>query len=186
MDRLGDKSGRRILRSLEKSREVPFERVLFALGIRYVGASVAKILARTLGSIEALASADRAGLTAIDEIGESIADSVTEYFAQAKHLELIARLKAYGLQFSCEISDEPRTGPLSGKTIVISGVFARHSREEYKQMIERLGGRNAGSISAKTSFVLAGENMGPAKAEKALALGVPLMSEDEFLKNISS
>ena len=186
LERLGEKSGRRILRSLEKSREVPFERVLFALGIRYVGATVAKKLAGTLGSIQALASADKAQLMAIDEIGESIADSVIAYFAQAKHMELIERLKAYGLQFECEVASEPATGPLMGKTIVISGVFAKHSREEYKQMIERLGGKNAGSISSKTSFVLAGENMGPAKAEKAQALGVPLMSEDEFLKNISS
>ena len=186
LERLGEKSGRRILRSLEKSREVPFERVLFALGIRYVGATVAKKLAGTLGSIQALASADKAQLMAIDEIGESIADSVIAYFAQAKHMELIERLKAYGLQFECEVASEPATGPLMGKTIVISGVFAKHSREEYKQMIERLGGKNAGSISSKTSLVLAGENMGPAKAEKAQALGVPLMSEDEFLKNISS
>ena len=125
-------------------------------------------------------------LQEVEGIGEVMAKSIISYFHDEKNHQIVERLRGYGLQFALSTLNAPVSNKLEGKSIVISGVFAHHSREEYKQMIERLGGKNVGSISAKTSFVLAGENMGPAKAEKAQALGVPLMSEDEFLKNIQS
>ena len=164
---------------------MPFERVLFALGIRYVGATVAKRLARAFCNVDALMSATIEQLVAIDEIGERIAASVINYFSNPANVELINRLRAAGLKF--EIEEEVlhnRTNILAGKSIVISGVFAHHSRDEYKDMIEQNGGKNVGSVSKSTSFILAGENMGPSKLEKAQKLNISLVSEAEFLEMI--
>ena len=180
---MGAKSAENIVQALKGSLEVPFERVLFALGIRFVGATVAKRLARTFGSIDALMSASLEELVSVDEIGERIATSVKDYFSKECNKMLVARLKEVGLKFSVgkEIVEE-RTDILKGLSIVISGVFMHHSRDEYKDMIENNGGKNVGSVSKTTSFILAGENMGPAKLEKANKLGVRLVSEEEFLE----
>jgi DNA ligase (NAD+) len=180
-----EKSATKIVKAIEQSKNVPFERVVFALGIRFVGETVAKRIARTFNNIEELESASFETLIAIDEIGERIANSIVAYFANPANRELVNRLKGYGLQM--ERSEEAigeRTDKLAGKSIVISGVFAHHSRDEYKELIERHGGKNVGSISSKTSFILAGENMGPAKLEKAQKLGVSIVNEDDFLKMI--
>lgn len=185
LDRLGDKSGRKILTSLEKSKSVPFERVLYSLGIRYVGETVAKKLASALENIDNIMSATAAELACIDEIGEVIAQSVEDYFKEPTNRELVERLRSYGLQM--EISKDKaalKTDKLSGKIIVISGTFEKHSREELKELIELNGGKNSSSISSKTSFILAGDNMGPAKEEKANKLGIKMISEDEFLELI--
>lgn len=185
LDRLGDKSGRKILTSLEKSKSVPFERVLYSLGIRYVGETVAKKLASALENIDKIMSATAAELACIDEIGEVIAQSVEDYFKEPTNRELVERLRSYGLQM--EISKDKaalKTDKLSGKIIVISGTFEKHSREELKELIELNGGKNSSSISSKTSFILAGDNMGPAKEEKANKLGIKMISEDEFLELI--
>lgn len=183
LPRMGAKSAENIVQALKDSLEVPFERVLFALGIRFVGATVAKRLARTFGSIDALMSASLEELVSVDEIGERIAASVKDYFSKECNKMLVARLKEVGLKFSVgkEIVEE-RTDILKGLSIVISGVFMHHSRDEYKDMIENNGGKNVGSVSKTTSFILAGENMGPAKLEKANKLGVRLVSEEEFLE----
>ncbi len=183
LPRMGAKSAENIVQALKGSFEVPFERVLFALGIRFVGATVAKRLARTFGSIDALMSASLEELVSVDEIGERIATSVKDYFSKECNKMLVARLKEVGLKFSVgkEIVEE-RTDILKGLSIVISGVFMHHSRDEYKDMIENNGGKNVGSVSKTTSFILAGENMGPAKLEKANKLGVRLVSEEEFLE----
>lgn len=183
LPRMGAKSAENIVQALKDSFEVPFERVLFALGIRFVGATVAKRLARTFGSIDALMSASLEELVSVDEIGERIATSVKDYFSKECNKMLVARLKEVGLKFSVgkEIVEE-RTDILKGLSIVISGVFMHHSRDEYKDMIENNGGKNVGSVSKTTSFILAGENMGPAKLEKANKLGVRLVSEEEFLE----
>jgi DNA ligase (NAD+) len=180
-----EKSAAKIVKAIEQSKNVPFERVVFALGIRFVGETVAKRIARTFNNIEELESASFETLIAIDEIGERIANSIVTYFANPANRELVNRLKGYGLQM--ERSEEAigeRTDKLAGKSIVISGVFAHHSRDEYKELIERHGGKNVGSISSKTSFILAGENMGPTKLEKAQKLGVSIVSEEDFLKMI--
>ncbi len=183
LERWAEKSARNLIRSLEESRQVPFERVLFGLGIRYVGETVAKRLAAAFHSIEALGKATFEELTAVDEIGDRIARSVLDYFADEKNRTLIARLKEYGLRMAIDEGTlAERSDKLSGLTIVISGTFARHSRDEYKAMIERNGGKNSGSVSGKTDYILAGENMGPAKLEKAAKLGVKIIHEDEFLK----
>ncbi len=175
-------SAKKVLQSIEDSKQVPFERVLFAIGIRFVGEIAAKTLARFYGSMDAVASATLDSLLQINGIGEVIAQSVIRYYADEKNQRFIARLREHGLQMSLTTDElDARTDILSGQGIVISGVFQHHSRDEYKAIIERNGGRNVGSISAKTSFVLAGENMGPAKLEKAQKLGVKIMSEDEFL-----
>ena len=182
LPRMGEKSALNIVGAAVASLQVPFERVLFALGIRFVGATVAKRLARSFGNIDALMAATFEQLTAVDEIGERIAGAVRGFFANAANLELVERLKAAGLKF--EIEEEQavgRTDLLKGQSIVISGVFTHHSRDEYKEMIERNGGKNVGSVSKSTSFILAGENMGPSKLEKAQKMGVRLVSEDEFL-----
>ena len=173
---------KKILQSVADSRQVPFERVLFAIGIRFVGEIAAKALARHFGSMEALAAASVDDLLQVGGIGMVIAESVRAYFHDPSNRDFVSRLAAHGLQMQLsEAHRQAQSDRLSGKSVVISGVFARHSRDEYKTLIEQHGGRNVGSISAKTSFVLAGENMGPAKLEKARKLGVPLMSEDEFL-----
>lgn len=185
LERLGDKSGRKILASLEKSKTVPFERVLFALGIRYVGETVAKKLASALENIDNVISATAADLACIDEIGEVIAQSVEDYFKEPANCELVERLRSYGLQM--EISKEKaalKTDKLAGKIIVISGTFEKYSREQLKELIELNGGKNSSSISSKTDFILAGANMGPAKEEKANKLGIKMINEDEFLELI--
>ena len=185
LPRMGTKSAENIISAVRESLNVPFERVLFALGIRFVGATVAKRLARTFQSIEKIMEADAATLTAVDEIGERIAGSVVDFFAVESNRELVASLQAAGVRFTAdEESNEGRSEGLKGMTIVISGVFEKHSRDEYKNMIEMHGGKNAGSVSKSTSFILAGANMGPAKLEKAQKLNVPLKSEDEFLEMI--
>ena len=186
LEGLGEKSALSIVHGIEDSKKVPFERVLFAIGIRFVGETVAKILARAFKSMEALENASMEQLTAVNEIGTKIAQSIVSFFADERSRALVNRLKEFGLQM--ELAQEEQEGGsdlLKDKTIVISGVFNYHSRDEYKALIERHGGKNSGSISAKTSFVLAGDNMGPAKREKAQELGVRLVSENEFLEMIN-
>ncbi len=186
LEGLGEKSGVSIVHGIEDSKKVPFERVLFAIGIRFVGETVAKILARAFKSMEALENATMEQLTAVNEIGVKIAQSIVTFFADERSRALVNRLKGFGLQM--ELAQEEQEGGsdlLKDKIIVISGVFNYHSRDEYKALIERHGGKNSGSISAKTSFVLAGDNMGPAKREKAQELGVRLVSENEFLEMIN-
>ena len=185
LERMGYKSAENIIRSIERSREVPFERVLFAIGIRFVGETVAKKLARAFGSMERIENATFDELIAVDEIGEKIAQSILRFFANEQCRALVARLKDAGLQMEIVVDETiERTDKLAGKSIVISGVFAQHSRNEYKAMIEQHGGINVSSISSKTSFILAGRDMGPAKLEKAQKLGVPIVSEEEFLAMI--
>lgn len=186
LPRLGAKSAENVVAALAQSRQVPFERVLFALGIRYVGATVAKRLARAFGDIDSLIAATIPQLTAVDEIGERIATSVKAYFEKPANMELVARLREAGLKFRLEEEvTSNRTDILAGKSIVISGVFTHHSRDEYKEIIEQNGGKNVSSVSKSTSFILAGENMGPSKLEKAQKLNVKVMSEDEFLALLS-
>jgi len=182
LERLGNKSALNIKSSVEKSKEVPFERVVFALGIRFVGETVAKKLAFAFKNMETLEKATYDELIAVEEIGGRIAQSVLNYFADEKSVAIIDRLKQYGVQMSLSEEKLQAAGDtLKDMTIVISGTFGYHSRDEYKTMIERLGGKNSGSVSSKTTFILAGENMGPEKLKKAESLGVKVMSEDEFL-----
>ena len=185
LERMGYKSAENIIRSIERSREVPFERVLFAIGIRFVGETVAKKLARAFGSMERLENATFDELIAVDEIGEKIAQSILRFFANDQCRTLVTRLKEAGLQMEIVVDETiERTDRLAGKSIVISGVFVQHSRNEYKAMIELHGGTNVSSISSKTSFILAGRDMGPAKLEKAQKLGVLIINEEEFLEMI--
>ena len=185
LERMGKKSAVNIMEGLRASKEVPFERVLFALGIRFVGETTAKTLAKAFRSIDALASTSLDDLMQVDEIGARIAQSILQYFADARNREIIERLREAGVQMQMAEQDSSEyTDKLAGKSIVISGVFAHHSRDEYKNLIEKNGGKNVGSISKKTSFILAGENMGPSKLEKAEKLGIPIVSEDEFLQMI--
>lgn len=186
LDRMGQKSAENIVNGIAASRSVPFERVLFALGIRFVGETVAKKIARSFKSIDEVEQATLETLVNIDEIGEKIAQSIVSYFGNPLNRNLVERLKEAGLQFSRSEEDlSGYTDKLAGQSIVISGVFEHHSRDEYKEMIERNGGKNVGSISSKTSFILAGANMGPAKLEKAQKLGIRIMSENEFLDLLS-
>lgn len=181
----GREMARRILQSIDESRQVPFERVLFAIGIRFVGEIAAKSLARNLGSMQAVANASLQDLLAINGIGEVIARSVITFFHDERNRAFVERLGEAGLQMQLSQEEqEAHSDTLTGQSVVISGVFRHHSRDEYKALIERHGGRNVGSISAKTSFILAGENMGPAKLEKASKLGISIVSEDEFLARI--
>ena len=185
LERMGYKSAENIVRSIERSCEVPFERVLFAIGIRFVGETVAKKLARAFGSMERLENATFEELIAVDEIGEKIAQSILRFFSNEQCRTLVARLKEAGLQMEVVVDETiERTDRLAGKSIVISGVFAQHSRNEYKAMIEQHGGTNVSSISSKTGFILAGRDMGPAKLEKAQKLGVEIIDEESFLKMI--
>lgn len=187
LERFGEKSAQNIMAGLEASRQVSFERVLFALGIRFVGETVAKKLARSIKNIDTLMSASKEELMAIDEIGEKIAESIMHFFSSEKNRELVARLKAAGLKMEMEAEETAAVSNiLEGQSIVISGVFAVHSRDEYKDIIEKHGGKNVGSISKKTSFILAGENMGPSKLEKAQKLGIKIMDEKEFLELIEN
>ena len=180
--RIGELTSRRIMRGIEASKNVPFERVVYALSIPNVGGTVAKKIAFAVGSMDHLMHSSVEDLTTIDEIGQVIAESVVAYFGDARNVEIVQRLRDAGLQMEVSADVEiGKTDKLSGKTIVISGVFEHYSRDEYKSLIERNGGKNAGSISRKTDFVLAGANMGPAKLEKAKALGVPILNEADFL-----
>ena len=183
-----DRKGvRKILAGIEQSKQVPFERVLFAIGIRFVGEIAAKTLARYYGSMEKVAEASLESLTEINGIGEVIAGSVIRYFANPANRAFVERLRGYGLQMELgEQQKQAQSDKLAGQSVVISGVFQHHSRDEYKALIEQHGGKNVGSISAKTSFILAGDNMGPAKLEKAQKLGIRIMSEDEFLDLIGT
>jgi DNA ligase (NAD+) len=185
LERMGEKSAERILKSLEESGSVPFGRVLFALGIRYVGETVAKNLASASGNMERLQSMTKEELMSINEIGERIATSVLEYFSNPRHLDIISRLKNKGLRFETEQSSTGNlSNKLAGLSIIISGTFQNHSREELKVLIEANGGKNVTSISKNTDYILAGENMGPSKSEKAQHLKIPLLSEEDFLKMI--
>ena len=181
-----EKSANKIVAGIELSKSVPFERIIFALGIRFVGETVAKKLAKAFVTIEQLENASFEELIAVDEIGERIANSIIAYFANEANRTMVERLKSYGLQLQQSEEDlSNHTDKLAGKSIVISGVFTHHSREEYKEMIERNGGKNVGSISSKTSFILAGDNMGPSKLEKAQKLGVTIINENDFLTMLS-
>lgn len=187
LERFGEKSAQNIMAGLEASKQVGFERVIFALGIRFVGETVAKKLAKSVKNIDTLISASKEELIAIDEIGEKIAESIIHFFSSEKNRILVERLKAAGLKMEVDAEEvSMASNILQGQSVVISGVFAVHSRDEYKDIIEKHGGKNVGSISKKTSFILAGENMGPSKLEKAKALGIKIMSEEEFLNMISS
>ena len=180
------KSAQRIVNGIAASKDVPFERVVFALGIRFVGETSAKLLARHFKNIDALMNAGLEELQEIEGIGEVMAKSIITYFHDEKNLEIIQRLRDYGLQMEISTINSPLSTKLAGQSIVISGVFAHHSRDEYKAIIEQNGGKNVGSISNKTSFILAGENMGPSKLQKAEKLGINIMSEDEFLALIEN
>lgn len=185
LERMGEKSAENIIQGIERSKEVPYERVLFALGIRFVGETVAKKVAKAFRSIEVLASANLDDLIHVDEIGEKIAGSIIQYFANEKNRILVERLRQSGLKLEADEEDlSGYSDKLKGMSIVISGVFARHSRDEYKALIEKHGGKNVGSISKKTSFILAGDNMGPSKLEKAQQLNIPIKDENEFLAMI--
>ncbi|MBR2241904.1 MAG: NAD-dependent DNA ligase LigA [Prevotella sp.] len=180
-------SAENVVNGIKNSTQVPFERVVFALGIRFVGETSARLLARHFKTMDALMNASMEELQEVEGIGEVIAKSVQSYFRHPQNMEIINRLRQYGVQMS--LSEEQIQGvtdKLAGKSIVISGVFAKHSRDEYKMMIEQHGGKNVGSISGKTSFILAGENMGPSKLQKAEKLGIPIVSEEEFLQMIES
>ena len=182
-----NKSAQNIVNSIQKSKEVPFERVVFALGIRFVGETSARLLARHFKSMDALMAAGLDELQEVEGIGEVMAKSIISYFHNEQNREIVERLRGYGLQF--ELSQEQtaaQSDKLAGQSVVISGVFQHHSRDEYKLMIEQNGGKNVGSISSKTSFILAGENMGPSKLQKAEKLGIRIVSEDEFLEMLNS
>lgn len=179
-----EKSARKMTKGIADSRQVPFERVLYALGIRFVGKVSAKNIARAMKSIDNVANASAEQLSEIEGVGAVIAQSVRAYFADEKNREFVERLREAGLQMCVAVDTEPKGTALAGQSIVISGVFERHSREEYKAIIEQQGGKNVSSISAKTSFILAGANMGPSKLEKAQKLGIKLVSEQEFLEMI--
>jgi DNA ligase (NAD+) len=186
LERMGDKSASNIINSIKGSVNVPYHRVLYALGIRHVGETVAKTLSKKFRNIDDLMAADLQTITSVREIGPKIAASIIQYFKDNENIEIVKRLKSAGIKLS---DDTPQTGStgtaLEGKTIVISGVFQEHSRDEYKEIIEQNGGKNSSSISRSTSFILAGENMGPSKKEKADELGIPLVNEKDFLNMIN-
>ena len=183
-ERLGQKSAQNILEGIEASKKVPWARVLFALGIRMVGETTAKKIAKRFPTIDLLESATREQLTAVEDVGEQIADNVIAYFTDARNREIVNRLHSAGLQMEAAEETTPVSDKLAGQSVVISGTFAHHSRDEYKSLIEANGGKNVGSVSKKTSFILAGENMGPEKLKKAEALGIRLVGEEEFLQMI--
>ena len=184
LERMGTRSAQNIIKGIEKSKEVPVERVLFALGIRMVGETVAKKLAKTYKSLQALRTTSYEALIQIDEIGDRIAQSVIEFFANDLNKAILERLERYGLQMEIQETEAPISDVLKGKTLVVSGVFARHSRDELKALIESHGGKVGSSISSKISYVVAGENMGPSKLEKATQLNIPILSEADFEKLI--
>jgi len=179
LDRMAEKSVNNLLKGIEDSKQITFERVLFAIGIRFVGETVAKQLAKAFKNIEALALAKYEELIAVDEIGEKIAISVQNYFLESENVHMIERLQKAGLQFQVE-EKIFSSDSLKGKNFVVSGVFSLFSRDQLKELIEQHGGKNVSSISSKTNYVIAGENMGPSKLEKATQLGVLIISEDDF------
>jgi DNA ligase (NAD+) len=186
LDRMAEKSAQNLVDGIKEAVKIPYQRVLFGLGIRYVGETVAKKLAAQFKTIEQLQTASFEALVAVDEIGERIAESIIEYFQNPYHAEQIARLKAARLQFeNMEKEKVMESAILAGKSVVISGVFSQYSRDEIKHMVEINGGKNASGITGKTDYVVAGENMGPAKLEKAVQLNIPILSEKEFLELIS-
>jgi DNA ligase (NAD+) len=185
LERLGEKSAFNIIRSIKSSLAVPYHRVLYALGIRHVGETVARTIADRFKSIDDLMKADLEQLTSIREIGPRIASSIISFFADEDNILLIDRLKSSGINFTEKEKKSIVSTRLAGKSILISGVFQKHSREEYKEIIEKNGGKNVSSLSSATSFILAGENMGSSKKEKAMQMGIALMSEAEFLKLIN-
>ena len=186
LERLGDKSARNIIIGIRRSAQVPFERVVFALGIRFVGETTAKKLAYAFKSMDALMQATREQLMAVDEVGERIADSVLAWCADPRNRDIVERLRAQGLRMALTDDQlQAHSDRLAGMTVVVSGKFSRHSRDEYKAMIEQNGGKNTGSVSSKTSLILAGENMGPEKLKKAEKLGIRIVGEDEFLAMLS-
>ncbi|HET8735597.1 MAG TPA: helix-hairpin-helix domain-containing protein, partial [Pricia sp.] len=183
LERMADKSAENLINGIAESVKVPFERVLFALGIRFVGETVAKKLARAYRSIDALMAASEEELTAVSEIGERIARSVVDFFQNGKNREIVSRLKSYGIQFSLSKEElERSTDKLKGMTVVVSGVFETLSRSELKKIIEDNGGKVGSSVSSKTAYLVAGDNMGPSKRTKAENLGVPIISEGEFME----
>jgi DNA ligase (NAD+) len=184
LDRMADRSANNLLQSVEASKQIPYERVLFALGIRFVGETVAKKLASKFSTIDLLAKASLEQLIAVDEIGEKIAISVQNYFSEEEHKQLIEKLRLAGVQLQ-GVKKEFLSNKFEGMNFVVSGVFSTFSRDELKKIIEDNGGKNVSSISAKTTYVVAGENMGPAKLEKATKLGVKILSEQEFVELIS-
>jgi DNA ligase (NAD+) len=181
LERFGEKSAQKLIKSIESSRDIPFPRVLYALGIRYVGETVARKLAEAKLSMERLMEADQDSLEQVDEIGEAIALSLRSYFGEEGNLQLVERLRSAGLQMEMGQSEAKVSNSLSGKSFVISGVFVQNSREELKNIIEQHGGKNSASISARTDYILAGENMGPNKYQKAKRLGIPIITEEQFL-----
>lgn len=181
----GPRSALRLVEGIAASAEVPFERVVYSLSIPYVGETTAKKVARAAGSMDRLMAMTEPELQAIEDVGPNIAKTMFEFFRDPENLDIIERLRAAGVQMSTDYVEAEKGDALAGKSFVISGVFARHSRDEYRAMIEANGGRNVGSISKKTDYVLAGENMGPAKLEKATALGIPVIDEEQFLEMIS-
>ncbi|MFA6128842.1 MAG: NAD-dependent DNA ligase LigA [Bacteroidales bacterium] len=185
-ERFADKSASNLIAAIEASKKVPFERVLYALGIRYIGETVAKKLARNLGNIDSLMRASKEQLTSVEEIGDRIAESLMVWFSVEKNRQMIEKLRSHGVQFSQEIGESVKQIQiLTGKSVVISGTFSHYSRDELKELVERFGGKNVSSVSSKTSFILAGENMGPEKLKKANDLSIPLMDEDEFINLLS-
>jgi len=184
LERMGEKSASNIIKSIRDSLKVPYSRVLYALGIRHVGETVARTIAARFRTIDELSSASIDTLTSVNEIGPKIASSIISFFADADNIVIINRLKSYGLRFSAEEEKGLSSDKLNGKSILISGVFQKHSRDEYKIIIENNGGKNVTSLSGNTSFILAGENMGPAKKEKAAELKVMIVGENEFLEMI--
>ncbi|MEC7453850.1 MAG: NAD-dependent DNA ligase LigA, partial [Bacteroidota bacterium] len=187
LERMADKSVQNILDAIEESKKVPFERLLFALGIRYVGQTVAKKLTSHFGSIDALAKADVDTLVEVEEIGSRIAKSVVDFFTSLINIQIIEQLKMYGLQFESKLDEhQPISNTLSGQSFVISGVFSSYSRDKIKKLVEDHGGKISGSLSSKTTYLLAGENMGPKKRIKADELGISIIDEASFLSMISS
>ena len=183
LPRLGDKSAENIVSSIRKSSEVPFHRVLYALGIRFVGETTAKNLASHFRTIDALMGASIGELTEAEEVGEKIAESIRDYFADEENRRIIDRLRGAGLQFEMQ-ERELRSEQLAGKKIVISGTFRTHSRDEMKELIELHGGKNLAAVSSQADFLLAGDKIGPAKLVKVKKLGIPILSEEEFLRMI--
>ena len=173
------------MRSIELSKEISFERVLFGLGIRFVGETSAKKLARHFGSIDEIIQASHEELIEVDEVGDKIANSIIEFFSDLENIAVIDRLRAHGIQLNGE-KKEKAIGVFTGKVLVVSGVFSAFSRDELKELIEQHGGKNASSISSKTDFLLAGENMGPSKLKKAVDLGVAIINEDDFVKLLNN
>jgi DNA ligase (NAD+) len=187
LERMAQKSAENLINGVQKSKEVPFERVLYAIGIRYVGETVAKKLAKHYKTIDAIQNASLLDLILVDEIGEKIAQSVIEFFENQENIKIIERLKQFGVQLELVEKFNPNaTNKLSGKTFVVSGVFEKFSRDDLKKAIEDNGGKVGSSISAKTDYVVAGENMGPAKLEKANQLKIPIISELDFLNMLSN